>query len=31
MIVKLGSGGSIDLANAFGTTDVLADLVGYCS
>jgi hypothetical protein len=29
VVVKLGAGGAIDLYNAFGTTDVIVDVVGW--
>jgi hypothetical protein len=29
VVVKLGASGSIDLYNAFGTSDVIADVVGW--
>jgi hypothetical protein len=29
VIVQLGSGNKVDIYNAFGTTDVIADLVGW--
>ena len=29
VIVKLGADGGVNLANAFGTTHLIADVVGY--
>ncbi len=29
VVVKLGTGGSIDIFNGYGTTDVVVDVVGW--